>query len=130
MDAFMKTRTDHLRPTWKSCEVHVFAAIETEQGHRWAESMVKRLTGCDKILVRSMRKLYFKLFFKLFSRFKQIIVSVYKPAVGNNCFSKPCGSGIISFKNELALAFLGLIFKLDSCQSLLTELADRKTAWR
>ena len=55
------------------------AAIETEQGRRWAESKVKNLTGGDKISARFMRQD----FFEFFPQFKLFVASNHKPAIRN-----------------------------------------------
>ena len=55
------------------------AAIETEQGRRWAESKVKDLTGGDKISARFMRQD----FFEFFPQFKLVVAGNHKPAIRN-----------------------------------------------
>ena len=55
------------------------AAIETEQGRRWAESKVKNLTGGDKISARFMRQD----FFEFFPQFKLFVAGNHKPAIRN-----------------------------------------------
>lgn len=55
------------------------AAIETEQGRRWAESKVKSLTGGDKISARFMRQD----FFEFMPQFKLIVAGNHKPAIRN-----------------------------------------------
>jgi phage/plasmid-associated DNA primase len=53
MDTFMETRTDRHPTDMAGLRGARFvAAIETEQGRRWAESKVKNLTGGDKISAR------------------------------------------------------------------------------
>jgi P4 family phage/plasmid primase-like protien len=55
------------------------AAIETEQGRRWAESKLKALTGGDKITARFMRQD----FFEFTPQFKLIVAGNHKPAIRN-----------------------------------------------
>jgi putative DNA primase/helicase len=55
------------------------AAVETEQGRRWAESKLKALTGGDKITARFMRQD----FFEFVPQFKLIIAGNHKPAIRN-----------------------------------------------
>jgi len=62
MDTFMETRTDRHPTDMAGLRGARFvAAIETEQGRRWAESKVKNLTGGDKIAARFMRQDFFEL---------------------------------------------------------------------
>ena len=55
------------------------AAVETEQGRRWAESKLKALTGGDKITARFMRQD----FFEFVPQFKLVIAGNHKPAIRN-----------------------------------------------
>lgn len=55
------------------------AAIETEQGRRWAESKLKALTGGDRITARFMRQD----FFEFTPQFKLVIAGNHKPAIRN-----------------------------------------------
>jgi P4 family phage/plasmid primase-like protien len=55
------------------------AAIETEQGRRWAESKLKALTGGDKITARFMRQD----FFEFIPQFKLIVAGNHKPSIRN-----------------------------------------------
>ena len=80
MDTFMETRTDR-HPT-DMAGLHgarFVAAIETEQGRRWAESKVKNLTGGDKIAARFMRQD----FFEFFPQFKLFVAGNHKTAIRN-----------------------------------------------
>jgi putative DNA primase/helicase len=54
------------------------AATETEDGRRWAESKLKRLTGGDPISARFMRQD----FFEYIPQFKLIIAGNHKPGLG------------------------------------------------
>jgi P4 family phage/plasmid primase-like protien len=57
MDTFMETRTDRHPTDMAGLRGARFvAAIETEQGRRWAESKIKNLMGGDKISARFMRQ--------------------------------------------------------------------------
>ncbi|MFZ0494255.1 MAG: phage/plasmid primase, P4 family [Methylocella sp.] len=58
---------------------HLVAAVETEQGRRWAESKLKALTGGDKITARFMRQD----FFEFVPQFKLVIAGNHKPAIRN-----------------------------------------------
>lgn len=53
-------------------------ATEIEDGKRWAESKIKRLTGGDKISARFMRQD----FFEYTPQFKLVIAGNYKPGLG------------------------------------------------
>jgi putative DNA primase/helicase len=53
-------------------------ASEIENGKRWAESKIKRLTGGDKIAARFMRQD----FFEFTPQFKLVIAGNYKPGLG------------------------------------------------
>src|SRR3546814_15522944 len=80
MDTFRETRADR-HPTDMAClrGARFVAAIETEQGRRWAESKVKSLTGGDKISARFMRQD----FFEFMPQFKLIVAGNHKPAIRN-----------------------------------------------
>ncbi len=80
MDTFMETRTDRHPTDMAGLRGARFvAAIETEQGRRWAESKVKSLTGGDKISARFMRQD----FFEFFPQFKLFVAGNHKPAIRN-----------------------------------------------
>ena len=80
MDTFMETRTDrHPNDYGRGLGDEGLAAIETEQGRRWAESKVKSLTGGDKIAARFMRQD----FFEFFPHFKLFVAGNHKPAIRN-----------------------------------------------
>ena len=80
MDTFMETRTDRYPTDMAGLRGARFvAAIETEQGRRWAESKVKSLTGGDKISARFMRQD----FFEFFPQFKLFVAGNHKPAIRN-----------------------------------------------
>ena len=80
MDTFMETRTDRHPTDMAGLRGARFvAAIETEQGRRWAESKVKSLTGGDKIAARFMRQD----FFEFFPQFKLFVAGNHKPAIRN-----------------------------------------------
>lgn len=80
MDTFMETRTDRHPTDMAGLRGARFvAAIETEQGRRWAESKVKNLTGGDKISARFMRQD----FFEFFPHFKLFVAGNHKPAIRN-----------------------------------------------
>ena len=80
MDTFMETRTDRHPTDMAGLRGARFvAAIETEQGKRWAESKLKNLTGGDKISARFMRQD----FFKFFPQFKLFVAGNHKPAIRN-----------------------------------------------
>ena len=80
MDTFMETRTDRHPTDMAGLRGARFvAAIETEQGRRWAESKVKNLTGGDKISARFMRQD----FFEFFPQFKLFVAGNHKPAIRN-----------------------------------------------
>ena len=80
MDTFMETHTDRHPTDMASLRGARFvAAIETEQGRRWAESKVKSLTGGDKISARFMRQD----FFEFFPQFKLFVAGNHKPAIRN-----------------------------------------------
>ena len=80
MDTFMETRADRHPTDMASLRGARFvAAIETEQGRRWAESKVKSLTGGDKISARFMRQD----FFEFMPQFKLIVAGNHKPAIRN-----------------------------------------------
>ncbi len=80
MDTFMETRTDRHPTDMAGLRGARFvAAIETEQGRRWAESKVKNLTGGDKIAARFMRQD----FFEFFPHFKLFVAGNHKPAIRN-----------------------------------------------
>ena len=80
MDTFMETRTDRHPTDMAGLRGARFvAAIETEQGKRWAESKLKNLTGGDKISARFMRQD----FFEYTPQFKPVIVGNHKPAIRN-----------------------------------------------
>lgn len=55
------------------------AAVETEQGRRWAESKLKALTGGDRITARFMRQD----FFEFTPQFKLVVAGNHKPAIRN-----------------------------------------------
>ena len=80
MDTFMETRTDRHPTDMAGLRGARFvAAIETEQGRRWAESKLKNLTGGDKISARFMRQD----FFEFFPQFKLVVAGNHKPAIRN-----------------------------------------------
>ena len=80
MDTFMEMRTDRHPTDMAGLRGARFvAAIETEQGRRWAESKVKHLTGGDKISARFMRQD----FFEFFPQFKLFVAGNHKPAIRN-----------------------------------------------
>lgn len=80
MDTFMETHADRHPTDLASLRGARFvAAIETEQGRRWAESKVKSLTGGDKISARFMRQD----FFEFFPQFKLFVAGNHKPAIRN-----------------------------------------------
>ena len=80
MDSFMETRTDRHPTDMAGLRGARFvAAIETEQGKRWAESKLKNLTGGDKISARFMRQD----FFEFFPQFKLFVAGNHKPAIRN-----------------------------------------------
>ena len=80
MDTFMETRTDRHPTDMAGLRGARFvAAIETEQGRRWAESKIKNLTGGDKIAARFMRQD----FFEFFPQFKLFVAGNHKPAIRN-----------------------------------------------
>ena len=80
MDTFMEMRTDRHPTDMAGLRGARFvAAIETEQGRRWAESKVKNLTGGDKISARFMRQD----FFEFFPQFKLFVAGNHKPAIRN-----------------------------------------------
>ncbi|NLZ41126.1 MAG: hypothetical protein GX886_07710 [Comamonadaceae bacterium] len=80
MDTFMETRTDRHPTDMAGLRGARFvAAIETEQGKRWAESKLKNLTGGDKISARFMRQD----FFEFFPQFKLVVAGNHRPAIRN-----------------------------------------------
>lgn len=80
MDTFMETRTDRHPTDMAGLRGARFvAAIETEQGKRWAESKLKNLTGGDRIAARFMRQD----FFEFFPQFKLFVAGNHKPAIRN-----------------------------------------------
>lgn len=80
METFMETHADRHPTDLASLRGARFvAAIETEQGRRWAESKVKNLTGGDKISARFMRQD----FFEFFPQFKLFVAGNHKPAIRN-----------------------------------------------
>jgi len=80
MDTFMETRSDRHPTDMAGLRGARFvAAIETEQGRRWAESKVKSLTGGDKISARFMRQD----FFEFYPQFKLFVAGNHKPAIRN-----------------------------------------------
>jgi putative DNA primase/helicase len=80
MDTFMETRSDRHPTDMAGLRGARFvAAIETEQGRRWAESKIKNLTGGDKISARFMRQD----FFEFFPQFKLVVAGNHKPAIRN-----------------------------------------------
>ncbi len=80
MDTFMETRTDRHPTDMAGLRGARFvAAIETEQGRRWAESKLKNLTGGDKISARFMRQD----FFEFWPQFKLFVAGNHKPAIRN-----------------------------------------------
>ena len=80
MDTFMETRTDRHPTDMAGLRGARFvAAIETEQGKRWAESKLKNLTGGDKISARFMRQD----FFEFFPQFKLFVAGNHKPTIRN-----------------------------------------------
>lgn len=80
MDTFMETRSDRHPTDMAGLRGARFvAAIETEQGRRWAESKVKSLTGGDKISARFMRQD----FFEFWPQFKLFVAGNHKPAIRN-----------------------------------------------
>ncbi len=80
MDTFMETRNDRHPTDMAGLRGARFvAAIETEQGRRWAESKLKNLTGGDKISARFMRQD----FFEFFPQFKLFVAGNHKPAIRN-----------------------------------------------
>ncbi|WP_045771219.1 phage/plasmid primase, P4 family [Xanthomonas albilineans] len=80
MDTFMETRADRHPTDMAGLRGSRFvAAIETEQGRRWAESKLKNLTGGDKISARFMRQD----FFEFFPQFKLFVAGNHRPAIRN-----------------------------------------------
>ena len=80
MDTFMETRTDRHPTDMAGLRGARFvAAIETEQGRRWAESKVKSLTGGDMISARFMCQD----FFSFLPQFKLFVAGNHKPAIRN-----------------------------------------------
>jgi putative DNA primase/helicase len=53
------------------------AAVETEEGRRWAEARIKQLTGGDKIAARYMRQDYFE----FQPEFKLVIAGNHRPGL-------------------------------------------------
>jgi putative DNA primase/helicase len=80
IDMFMAT-TGERHPTDMAGlrGARLVAAIETEQGRRWAESKLKALTGGDRITARFMRQD----FFEFTPQFKLVIAGNHKPAIRN-----------------------------------------------
>ncbi len=80
MDMFMAS-TGERHPTDMAGlrGARLVAAIETEQGRRWAESKLKALTGGDKITARFMRQD----FFEFVPQFKLIVAGNHKPSIRN-----------------------------------------------
>ena len=80
IDMFMAT-TGERHPTDMAGlrGARLVAAVETEQGRRWAESKLKALTGGDKITARFMRQD----FFEFTPQFKLVIAGNHKPAIRN-----------------------------------------------
>ena len=80
METFMETRGDRHPTDMAGLRGARFvAAIETEQGRRWAESKVKSLTGGDKIAARFMRQD----FFEFLPQFKLFVAGNHKPSIRN-----------------------------------------------
>jgi putative DNA primase/helicase len=76
MQTFTESRSDH-HPT-DIASLHgprLVTAIETEEGHHWAESKIKALTGGDRISARFMRQD----FFEFTPQFKLLIAGNHKP---------------------------------------------------
>ena len=80
IDMFMATTGDRHPTDMAGLRgARLVAAIETEQGRRWAESKLKALTGGDKITARFMRQD----FFEFTPQFKLVIAGNHKPAIRN-----------------------------------------------
>src|SRR5262245_25026963 len=66
------------RSGWKFLMgARLVAAVETEEGRRWAESKIKALTGGDQISARFMRQD----FFEFTPCFKLVIAGNHKPGL-------------------------------------------------
>jgi len=80
IEAFTETKGDrHPTDLAGLRGARMVAAVETEEGRRWAESKIKALTGGDPITARFMRQDFFT--FK--PQFKMVIVGNHKPAIRN-----------------------------------------------
>jgi putative DNA primase/helicase len=66
-----------IRPTWRASAARLVTATETEEGRRWAESRIKRLTGGDIVSARFMRQD----FFDYLPQFKLFIAGNHKPSL-------------------------------------------------
>jgi putative DNA primase/helicase len=80
LDTFMETRTvQHPTDIAKLFGARLVSCTETEQGHRWAESKIKYLTGGDKVSARFMQQN----FFDFLPEFKLWISGNHKPYIRN-----------------------------------------------
>ncbi len=80
MDTFTASKGDkHPTELARLDGARLIAASETEEGRQWAESLIKQLTGGDRIAARFMRQD----FFEFTPAFKLFIVGNYQPVLQN-----------------------------------------------
>lgn len=79
MDTFVAQRNEHPTSIAMLRGARMVTAVETEEGHAWAEARIKALTGGDKIAARFMRQNYFE--FR--PQFKLTIVGNHRPVLRN-----------------------------------------------
>lgn len=72
-------KTNAIRPILPCCAARLVTAQETEEGHRWAGSKIKALTGGDTVTARFMRQD----FFSYMPQFKLMIAGNHKPSLRN-----------------------------------------------
>lgn len=78
IETFTETTNDHHPTDLAGLQgARLVSAVETEEGRRWAESKIKRLTGGDPISARFMRQD----FFEYSPQFKLVVAGNHKPSL-------------------------------------------------
>ena len=75
-----RPKTRDIPPNWRCCVALVLSPLrKTEDGHHWAESKIKALTGGDPVSARFMRQD----FFTYQPSFKLIVAGNHRPSLRN-----------------------------------------------
>ena len=99
MDSFTASQSErHPTDLAGLAGARLVSAAETEEGHMWAESRIKQLTGGDPISARFMRQD----FFEYQPQFKIVIVGNHAPVLRNVDEAARRRFNILPFTNEPA----------------------------